>query len=175
MSQQERSHNFSTPPPEHAGKQPSSERKILANRKNASNSTGPRSGEGKARSRMNALKHGLFARELFRDAVVRREDPKEFLKMHTDLREVWQPCGQAEELEVGQIATCYWKRLRLWRYENADMRVNLDHVAIRAHVPGPPVPLIPKDRACGLSVPAAERQHTPIQIVAYRSCKLDVQ
>ena len=28
---------------------------------------------------------------------------------------------------------------------------------------------------CGLSVPAAERQHPPIQIVAYRSCKLDVQ
>ena len=158
MSQQERLHNSSTPPPEHAGKRPASERKILANRKNASNSTGPRSGEGKARSRMNALKHGLFARELLRDILVQREDPEEFIKMHTDLREVWQPCGRAEELEVEHIAVCWWKRLRLWRYENADMRVNLDHVAIRGHVPGPPVPLIPKDRALMLLLESAQEQ-----------------
>ena len=143
MSQQKPSRNLSTPP-EHARKRPVSKRKLLANRQNALKATGPRTSVGKSHSRRNAIQHGLFARELFRDAVVRREDPKEFLKMHTDLREVWQPCGQAEELEVGQIATCYWKRLRLWRYENADMRVNLDHVAIRAHVPGPPVPLNPK-------------------------------
>lgn len=157
MSQQERSHNLSTPPPERAGKRPVSERKILANRKNASSSTGPQTPWGKANSRGNALKHGLFARELFRDFLVKREDPEDFLKIHADLREKWQPCGQAEELEVGQIASCYWKR-RLWRYENADMRVNLDDVAIRGHVPGPPAPLIPKDRALMLLLESAQRQ-----------------
>lgn len=35
------------------------EQQILANRKNAQSSTGPRTSAGKARSRMNARRHGL--------------------------------------------------------------------------------------------------------------------
>jgi beta-galactosidase GanA len=38
-----------------------SEKKIEANRRNARRSTGPRSAEGKARSRLNAVSHGLSA------------------------------------------------------------------------------------------------------------------
>lgn len=41
--------------------------KIEANRENALKSTGPRTAEGKRRSRWNALKHGLLSQ-----AVVRR-------------------------------------------------------------------------------------------------------
>jgi hypothetical protein len=39
-----------------------SERQILANRRNAQKSTGPRTAAGKAKVRVNALKHGLAAR-----------------------------------------------------------------------------------------------------------------
>lgn len=40
---------------------PISEAQLSANRKNALNSTGPRSSAGKARSKLNALRHGLAA------------------------------------------------------------------------------------------------------------------
>ena len=36
---------------------------IRANRENAKKSTGPRTAEGKARVSLNALKHGLLARD----------------------------------------------------------------------------------------------------------------
>src|SRR4051794_14995359 len=46
-------------PPRKAAPMPTSQARIDANRRNAQRSTGPRTEEGKQRSRANALKHGL--------------------------------------------------------------------------------------------------------------------
>ena len=42
----------------------SSKAQIAANRRNAQKSTGPRSVEGKAKSRMDALKTGIYAEQI---------------------------------------------------------------------------------------------------------------
>jgi hypothetical protein len=48
---------------------------IEANRVDAQKSTGPRRLEGKARARLNALKHGMSARTVM--PVLPHEDPKQ--------------------------------------------------------------------------------------------------
>jgi hypothetical protein len=48
-----------------------SEKQLAANRRNARNSTGPKSREGKARVAQNATTHGIFCRPIF----ARRTNP----------------------------------------------------------------------------------------------------
>jgi hypothetical protein len=101
-----------------------SERKLKANRENAKNSTGPRTLRGKAFSRRNALKHGLFARH-FMDFDAQGEDPKEYEELLNGLWDEYQPIGKAEELEVQRVALCWWRLKRAWRNENVVNRVAL--------------------------------------------------
>ncbi len=112
-------------PPE---KRPVSMRKVVANRKNALKSTGPRTPGGKTYSRKNALKHGLSAKTLSNEFMAAFENPEEFQKLVRELRQQYQPVGRAEELEVEQIAQCWWKRRRVRRYENADVLASMGDV-----------------------------------------------
>ena len=95
-----------------------SERKLKANRENAKKSTGPRTAIGKAFSCTNALKEGLFVRQIT-DFEALREDPEEYQELINGLWDQYQPIGKGEEIEVERIAVCYWKLKRVWRYENA--------------------------------------------------------
>jgi hypothetical protein len=108
-------------------KQPVSMRKVEANRRNALKSTGPRTPRGKAHSRRNAFKHGLFIRDL--DELQDGEDPREFRECHKRLRDELQPVGPCEEIEVEYIAICWLRLQRLWRYENAEVEAGTTSVA----------------------------------------------
>jgi hypothetical protein len=86
----------------------STERQIAANRINATRSTGPRSPEGKAAVRFNALRYGLRAESL----VLPRENSDEFHELCQSVIDEWQPQNTTEEMLVAEIAQSYWRLLR---------------------------------------------------------------
>jgi hypothetical protein len=98
-----------------------SDKKLAANRASAQKSTGP-SEAGKKITRLNALTHGLLAR----DTVIRlgdyQEEFIEYLELLDDLWERYRPVGHAEELEVEIMAKCDWMEVRETRVTNAIIR-----------------------------------------------------
>ncbi|HYR40380.1 MAG TPA: hypothetical protein VEW27_14575 [Methylomirabilota bacterium] len=99
-----------------------SEKKLEANRRNARQSTGPRTDAGKLASRQNAVTHGLLAKAVVITAGDYQEDPEEFAQLLDDLREQFLPVGVAEDLEVQEITRYYWRKMRAVRYEHGAIR-----------------------------------------------------
>lgn len=100
----------------------SSQKQIQANQQNAQNSTGPRTVAGKNKSSMNAIKHGLFAK----NAVLEYEDKSEFETMVRRLKEDWEPEGEMEHILIERIATLLWRLNRIVGIETSlvDHRCN---------------------------------------------------
>jgi hypothetical protein len=92
-----------------------SERQKTANRANALRSTGPKTPEGKAVVRLNALQHGLLAREV----VLPGEDADAFEDLWNRVRADLSPVGPIEELLVDRIVNAMWRLQRLARAETA--------------------------------------------------------
>jgi hypothetical protein len=106
---------------------PTSLKKITANRRNALRSTGPKTSGGKRVVRMNALKHGLLAKGVVIDAGEGKEDPAEYERLLSGLIGDLGPVGTLEGLLVQQIANCYWKLRRAERHEVGLVREGLDN------------------------------------------------
>ena len=98
-----------------------SQRQLEANRANAKRSTGPKTQNGKARSSMNALTHGLTAKA----HVIGDEDPQEFAALQGSLITDLTPAGSFEQELVRQIAGDLWRRRRAARMEAAVIREEL--------------------------------------------------
>lgn len=104
-----------------------SERKLRANRENAKKSTGPKTFRGKAFSRRNAIKHGIF-RQLF-DDMLDNEDLIKGQDNYRHLRNELKPVGPSEENVVEYIAIGWQKLERLYRYENAEIESGMAQVS----------------------------------------------
>src|SRR5262245_59689854 len=91
-----------------------SARKQEANRRNALRSTGPRTPDGKARVSLNAVKHGILAKQA---AVLPLENAAEYTAFAEQLRVELQPVGLVEGELVDQIIACMWRLRRLGRME----------------------------------------------------------
>ncbi len=87
---------------------------IAANRLNSQKSTGPRSVEGKAASRFNALKHATSAKSL----VIPGENEANFAELADAYHDQYQPVGPEEALLVEKIMAADWTQRRMDRLEN---------------------------------------------------------
>src|SRR5262245_21199290 len=86
-----------------------SDRQIIANRRNAQKSTGPQTPEGKAKSCKNALKHSFCSTDIF----IEGEDPIEYLRFRIDMLRFTRPRNILEEQFAEQIIRGSWKLKRL--------------------------------------------------------------
>jgi hypothetical protein len=75
---------------------------------------GPNTPEGKARSAMNALRHGLRARGF---VLLPEEDPAEWAEHLADLRHDLAPADATEDKLVTALAVAMWNEIRADRTE----------------------------------------------------------
>ncbi len=97
-----------------------------ANRRNAQQSTGPKTPNGKARSARNALKHGLLARDVVINGPDLSETQADFDSLLADLMSELQPRTLIEETLVERIVTGYWRLRRAQRFEVGAIRDALE-------------------------------------------------
>ncbi len=101
-------------------KMPPSAKRLVANRRNALKSTGPRTVAGTSRSRMNALKHGLCAEKLFPQTpvsmvshpVLPGECEATYHTVREELCKEFQPRTPSENWMIDHIATQLWRLMR---------------------------------------------------------------
>jgi hypothetical protein len=103
---------------------PISESQLNANRENAKKSTGPRTAEGKSRTRLNGLRHGLTGQTAF----LPEEDRAAYHRHHADFRAELKPLGLIETQLAHQLADDYWRLNRLKAIET-----NIFALGIEAH------------------------------------------
>jgi hypothetical protein len=105
------------------------EQRQKINAQNAQKSTGPRTPEGRARSRTNALKHGLTAQTL----ALPSEDP-EVVAQHVDLWvDTYQPRAPAELVLVEEAAKAALTLRRCTVREKSLVEDHVANLAVKIH------------------------------------------
>ena len=94
---------------------------IQANRRNAAKSSGPKTQEGKEKTRCNALKHGGRARTVNVMPVLPHEDPRQLAERVQDWLDGWQPRDVTERDLVLRGAKLAWQLERGERFEAAHL------------------------------------------------------
>jgi hypothetical protein len=104
---------------------PRTEAQRAAARANGAKSKGPITAEGKSRSALNALRHGLLAGSL----VLTSESREKFDALLEDYLDEYQPEGRTESDLVEAIVASKWLQQRCWTITNALMNVSMDRMA----------------------------------------------
>ena len=96
---------------------------LAANRNNSKSSTGPRTQRGKDFARFNAVKYGLFAKEVVIPLCDGDRGVEEFQSLVDDLCEELHPVGTLESWLVWEIAESMWRLRRGPRAEHGGARM----------------------------------------------------
>lgn len=87
-------------------------------------STGPRTQQGKERSKRNSIKYGIFS-----DVVVLKSESKaDFDQLLNAFYKDRRPVGALEELLVNKLAVLWWRLRRVWTAETAEIRAGAEFV-----------------------------------------------
>ena len=92
----------------------STEAQIIANRRNARKSTGPRTCEGKTAISQNALKHGLLAQQ----DVISSENQDDFSLYREWMLAELAPAGPMESMLAQRIVSLSWRLKRAGHIQN---------------------------------------------------------
>lgn len=96
-----------------------------ARQRSARRATGPRTKRGKARTKFNAVTHGIFASVVLEG----RESRRAYERLLCALLEDIPPEGAQEELLVGKLAMLYWRARRVLEAEKAEILKRADFTA----------------------------------------------
>ena len=101
-------------------------KQIAANRRNAQKSTGPKTPNGRAVSKMNALKHGILSAAVVVRGRCIKESDKELTAIRRRFWKDWNPIGATEEMLVDKIVTTLWRLSRVLRAESGEIALSVD-------------------------------------------------
>ena len=87
--------------------------RIESNRRNAIQSTGPKTIEGKSTASRNALKHGVLSNDL----IIMDENPHDLKNLKLDIYQTLCPQGAIEGILVEKIINAIWRIRRLTKAE----------------------------------------------------------
>ena len=101
--------------------------KISANRKNAQLSTGPKTEAGKAKSALNAVKHGIFPKECLKD--ISDEEVRDYEALRLGVFESLKPKDQMQAILCDKVTIDAWRLRKVLAFEQGAMQLetlNLD-------------------------------------------------
>jgi hypothetical protein len=101
-------------------------KQLAANRRNAQKSTGPKTLNGRAISKMNALKHGILSAAVVVRGKCIKESDKELTAIRRRFWKDWNPIGATEEMLVDKIVTTLWRLSRVLRAESGEIALSVD-------------------------------------------------
>ena len=98
-------------------------KQIEANRRNAENSTGPRSKAGKQRSSRNAIRHGLTAETVIEPL----EDAEDYSAFEEAIAASFDPETAVERELILRLASLLWRLRRTTSIETALFQIKIGH------------------------------------------------
>jgi hypothetical protein len=99
----------------------SSARRIAASRANGATSRGPKTPEGKRRSAMNDVRHGLLAKTVLLD----NESPEAFEEFCRHFHQSLDPADPVETALLEELAVAVWRTRRAWAIETTTLETAL--------------------------------------------------